>query len=405
MSDTRDISHISRRAALRGIVGGLSALSCLNVPRGLHANLTSQFRVGIIGATGRGNYGHALDVAFTKLASMRIVAVADADATGLQDAAKRLNPERTYADYREMLSQESLDIVAICPRWIDQHHAMLIAAADAGCHVYMEKPFCRSLVECDEVVRLFQQKHLKLAIAHISQYSPVLPRVQTLLTEGIIGDLLELRARGKEDARGGGEDLWVLGSHVLGLMRSLAGGDALACSAEVYDKGELARRESIVQGAEGIGPLLGDAIHARFRFGRGLQGYFASQRSTAGTPSRFAVQVHGSKGILEMETGYLVPASLLRDSSWSPRRSGKGWETITSAGIGINEPRTDAGYEAGHIAAINDLVDCIQLGGEPKCSALDGTKIIEMISAIYAAHLSQTSVALPLADRHNPLGE
>ena len=67
---------------------------------------------------------------------------------------------------------------AICPRWIDQHHDMLIAAAEAGCHVYMEKPFCRTLKECDAVVKALDMRHLKLGIAHVSQYSPVLATVR-----------------------------------------------------------------------------------------------------------------------------------------------------------------------------------------------------------------------------------
>jgi predicted dehydrogenase len=106
------------------------------------------YRVGIIGATGRGDYGHAVDVPFTKLPNVEIAAVADADPKGLEKAAERLKPRKKYSDYHEMLGTEKLDLVAICPRWIDQHHDMLIAAAKANCHVYMEKPFCRTMLEC-----------------------------------------------------------------------------------------------------------------------------------------------------------------------------------------------------------------------------------------------------------------
>ena len=59
--------------------------------------------------------------------------------------------------------------------------------------------------------------------------SPVLETVRKVIADGTIGDLLEIRGRGKEDARGGGEDLWVLGSHALGMMRSIAGGSATSC--------------------------------------------------------------------------------------------------------------------------------------------------------------------------------
>ncbi len=137
-----------------------------------------------------------------------------------------------------MLAKEKLDIVAICPRWVDQHHDMLTAAAESGCHIYTEKPLCRTLKECDAVVKALDMRHLKLGIAHISQYSPVLDTVLKVIADGTIGDLLEIRGRGKEDARGGGEDLWVLGSHILGLMRSFAGGNATSCYATVMQGGQ-----------------------------------------------------------------------------------------------------------------------------------------------------------------------
>ncbi|HUR53444.1 MAG TPA: hypothetical protein VMZ71_04910 [Gemmataceae bacterium] len=53
-----------------------------------------------------------------------------------------------------------------------------------------------------------------------------------------------------------------------------------------------------------------------------MTGYFASRKGMAGKPTRFAVQVFGSKGIIELESGYLVKADLVRDSSWSPGRGG-----------------------------------------------------------------------------------
>ena len=44
-----------------------------------------------------------------------------------------------------------------------------------------------------------------------------------MLREGRLGQLLEIRARGKEDTRAGGEDLIVLGTHCFDLMRYFAG--------------------------------------------------------------------------------------------------------------------------------------------------------------------------------------
>jgi predicted dehydrogenase len=267
----------------------------------------------------------------------------------------------------------------------------------------MEKPFCRTLKECDAVVNALDKRHLKLGIAHISQYSPVLATVLKLVGDGVIGDVLEIRGRGKEDNRGGGEDLWVLGSHVFGLMRSFAGGNAVSCYATVMQDGKPVTKGHVREGAERIGPLAGDHIQSTYAFPKGITGYFASRRNMAGKPTRFAVQVFGSKGVIEIESGYLVKADVLRDSSWSPGRTGSKWEPITSAGIGKPEPRTDGSYEGGHVAAIRDLIEAVEKDRDTKCTARDCTAIIEMIAAVFESHRMSKPVELPLKTRANPL--
>lgn len=361
------------------------------------------YRVGIIGATRRGNYGHGVDVAFNQMPNVKIVSVADQDATGRSKAQERTGAERTYEDFRRMLSTEKLDIVAICPRWIDQHHAMLMAVAEAGCHVYMEKPFCRTLAECDEVINQLDMRHLKLGIAHVTQYSPVLDTVLSLIESDEVGEVLELRGRGKEDHRGGGEDLWVLGSHIFAMMRTFGSGQPSTCFATVTQDGHPVTRNDLRQGAEGIGLLAGDHIQATYMFPDGISGYFASRRSKAGRPTRFALQILGSKGIVEMESGYGKPAHILRDSSWSPSRSGCHWEVVTSAGIGKPEPRQDGNYEGGHVAAIIDLIKAIEKQHSTRCSAEDCRGIVEMTAAVFESHRLGRPVDLPLETRVNPL--
>ena len=365
--------------------------------------MTKTYRVGIIGHTGEGNYGHGVDVAFTKLPNVKIAAVADPDEAGRAAAQTRTNADNSYADYRQMLVAEKPDLVAICPRWINQHHDMLMATAEAGCHIYMEKPFCRTLAEADDVVRALEMRHLNLGIAHVSQYSPVLDMVLSLMKNGVIGDVLEIRGRGKEDRRGGGEDLWVLGAHVFGLMRSVGGGHPVSCTSAVLSKGSPITAADVVDGPEGIGLLAGDHVQARYEFGNGVFGHFASKRGAGGRPTRFGIQVFGSKGIIEMQSGYLAPAYILRDSSWSPGRTGATWETITSAGIGKPEPRTDGSYEGGHIAAINDLIESIENERATKCSAEDCRGIVEMIAGVFESQRVGGPVEFPLATRANPL--
>jgi len=361
-----------------------------------------RYRVGIIGRTGRGNYGHGLDTAWLAIPETEIVAVADDNPRGLVAAAKRLNVSQTFADWREMLTKAKPDIVAICPRWIDQHAEMAVAAAERGLHVFMEKPMCRTPAEADRIVAACKKTGAKLAVAHPTRYSPRLATVRRLIAEGRIGKVLEYRARGKEDRRGGGEDLWVLGTHVLDMVHALAGRPAW-CFAHVTQDGEPVARKHVREGNEGIGPLAGDAVRAMYGMPDGSTAYFASYKNTAGKPWRYALQIFGSRGIIEMTEGTMPAVRYLADPSWSPGRSGAAWQEVTSAGVGKPEPLTGPEYAARHTLAIRDLLAAIKEDRQPLGGPLPGRDVVEMIVAVFESHRLGRPAPLPLENRKNPL--
>ena len=184
--------------------------------------MARKYRVAVIGRTGKGGYGHGLDVVWKEIDGVEIVAVADPDEKG-RAAAKRLGAKAAYADFRVMLEKEKPQVVSVADRFLDPHRDMVVACARAGASVFLEKPMARTLAEADEMVKACETHHVKLAIAHQTRHSPRLARVKELIASGRLGDVLELRGRGKEDKRGGGEDLMTLGTHVLDLMRFLVG--------------------------------------------------------------------------------------------------------------------------------------------------------------------------------------
>lgn len=364
--------------------------------------MPDKLRVGVIGRTGKGNYGHGLDTVWADVARCVVVAVADEHEAGRLDAQKKTRAASAYANYREMLDKEKLDLVAVAPRWIDQHREMALAAAERGLHMYMEKPFVPTLSQADEVIHACEMRHIKLALSHQTHYTPTNAVIQKLIAAGEIGDVLELRGRGKEDKRGGGEDLWVLGSHILDLMRMFAG-DANSCYATVTSKGRPITAADVVEGNEGIGPLAGDAVHARYSFANGVVGTFDTVRDKGGNPARFALQILGSRGIIELTTGYLAPVWLLKDPSWSPGRSGAKWQPVTSQGVGQPETLKGDGLHHGNVAAAHDLVDAIDKDRQPLCGMYDGRAVVEMIAAIFESQRIGGPVSLPLVRRDNPL--
>ena len=366
------------------------------------------YRVAVIGHTGRGNYGHGLDVVWRQIPNVQIVAVADADDQGRSAAQKRLGAKNAYADYRDMLKKERPNIVSVADRWLNQHRDMVVACAEVGASIFLEKPMCRTLAEADEMVAACEKHHVKLAIAHQTRYSPRLARVKEMIAAGQLGDILELRGRGKEDTRVGGQDLMVLGTHILDLMRFVAG-DARWCTARVgvvgKDRVAPITKADIREGGEGMGPIAGDHIVAQFGFDKGIVGHFASQKSTRrpGEPDRFGLTICGSRGVIQLTTGSLPAAFFLADPSWFPGRTGAAWQEITSAGVGKPETMKDGGLGQGNVWISQDLIEAIEKDRQPKGSIYDARAALEMILAVYESQRLRATVELPLRNRRHPL--
>jgi len=389
-----------RRDFLTGTAFGLATLTA---KRDVHEKVErARYKVAVIGRTGRGNYGHGLDVVWNGIEQAEVVAVADPDPQGRAAAAKRLKAPKSYADYRQMLEKERPQIVSVAPRWLDCHHDMVLACAEFGCHVFLEKPMCQDLQQADEMISAFEKRNLKLAIAHQTRYSPALAHAQKAIADGLLGDILELRGRGKEDRRGGGEDLMVLGTHVMDLMRFFAG-NARWCFARVRNDGEFVTKRHVRNGAEGIGPLAGDEIHAMYSFNGITMGYFSTHRARHGAAERFGLQVYGSRGILTMTTGAVPEVWFVEDPSWQPGRSKAQWKRISSAGIDRPESLNGPGLDYGNHLIALDLIKAIETDTQPKGSIYDGRAALEMILATYESHRLNAPVELPLKNREHPL--
>ena len=353
-----------------------------------------RYRACIIGHTGRGNYGHDWHTAFTGLPNVEVAAVADPVEQGRLAAMKASRAARGYADYREMLGKEKPDLVGIFPRWLDQRLEMFTAAIEAGAHVLVEKPFARTLEDADRMAALAARHERKVQVGHTARPMPLTLAARDALRRGEIGDLLEIRSRGKEDRRAGGEDLIVLGTHVFDLIRFFAG-DPRWVFARVSGGGRPIDRHAAREATEPVGPVAGDDIAAMFGFANGVAAYFGSKLSSDRSGARFGVTLHGSRGLLFVPLSNVPgdPPSILKSPSWM----GPAGVPLTSS---MPSPATR--HEVNRMMAL-DLLDAIESGREPVCSAADGRWTIEMVTGIYQSQIFGRPVEFPLKDRRNPL--
>src|SRR5436190_21348181 len=97
----------SRRRFLQ-VATGLPAALAARALFAAAAEPSEGYRAAVIGHTGRGDYGHGMDVVFKGVPGVEVVALADAGADGAARAkiAERAGAARHYTDYREMLAKE-----------------------------------------------------------------------------------------------------------------------------------------------------------------------------------------------------------------------------------------------------------------------------------------------------------
>ncbi len=368
--------------------------------------MARKFRVGIIGATGRGDYGHGLDRAFASAELFDVVAIADAKAEGLKAAGKRLGVNRLYGDYREMLAREKPDIVSIGPRWLTDRLAMVEAAARAGCHIYCEKPFAATLADAHAMAEACRRAGVKLAMAHQFRAMPPVQKTLADLRAGKFGKLVRLTARPKDDQRGGGEELIVHGTHLFDLMIAFAGPPRWVAG-HVSVGGRDITRADRRQATEPVGPVAGDAVTADFGFDHGVSGAFQSRAGL----HRAGRGLYGL--LLECELAavfvrspgdvFVYPAPVAQ-----PEDPKAGWQKVWVGDWHFtpeHKPRPSTDWiHRGNQVLVRDLAEAIENDRQPASGLEDVVRVTEMIQGTYSSHLAGGArMALPLKDRTHPL--
>ncbi len=383
----------TRREFLRGTITAASTLAATGSWSSA-AEPHLKFTAAVIGHTGRGDYGHGLEGIFNDRANVELIALADPDADGRARTAVQIGAPRAYADYRELLAQERPRLVSLAMRHADQHHAIARAALQAGAHIYSEKPFITAPNEADELSAEAKQRGLKIAVAHTMRMMPVIVRLKQTVTDGFIGDLVEMRSYGKQDARAGGEDMMVLGSHLFDLMRLFAG-DPLSCTARVLWQGRdiTATDGRLVK--DNVGLVAGDEVFAQFAFANGINATFTSAAKMRETVGHWGLELFGSKGAARINCDIPPNVFTRRAGVWKAEGRTDAWVPF--------DPAPAQSPPAHNLGPVGDWLDAIAKNREPECSGRNGAWAVEMVMAVYRAALSGRRMTFPLKQRGHAL--
>ena len=383
--------HPMNRRTFVSLAPGIAA-AVTTRSRAAAEKLAKRWTAAAIGHTGRGNFGHGLDIVFAHRPDVQVVAIADPDPAGRARAQARAQASRAYADYREMLERERPQLVSVAPRHTDQHHAMVSAALAVGAHVYCEKPFTRTLAEADELLAQASRVNRRIAVAHQGRLAPDTLALKRRLEDGALGELLEIRVHGKQDRRAGGEDMVVLGTHQFDLVRYFVGSDAEWCAARVLHQGREIGRQDIRAATENIGPVAGDEIEAMFAFPKGVNVHYTSRAKNAAAAGPWGMELIGTRGRARLLNDPRTTVTLSREGgAWAPL--GEPSAPVTSPSDTLEPNRW----------VVDDWQAAITANREAACSGHAAMKSLEMIHAVFAAGLSRGRIALPLGRRSHPL--
>lgn len=187
-----------------------------------------QIRVGIVGF---GKVGRLRAEVVARHPAMRLVAVADPAGVS-QDLPEGCN----FFDQAETLLQQGMDAVFVCTPNVATAD-IVVAAMDAGCHVFCEKPPGRNLADVMRI-RDAEARHpvQKLKFGFNHRYHDAVREALSLVRRGALGRLLWMRGvygksggvgfeeswRSKREVAGGGI-LLDQGIHMLDLFRAFCG--------------------------------------------------------------------------------------------------------------------------------------------------------------------------------------
>lgn len=322
---------------------------------------------------------------------LEFVAACDVEISQIRTLLEKHNLEkdlsiRYYTDYKEMIKENQLDLVAIATE-SGIHAEIALYCIEHGVNCIIEKPIAMSMDDADEIVRLAEERGVKVSACHQNRFNIAVQEMRHALEAGRFGKLshgaVHIRWNRNEDyyfqapwrgkwASDGGA-LMNQCIHGIDLLRWMMGDDA----EEVY--GVTRQQFHPYLEAEDIGLAV-----VKFKNG--------AIATIEGTTNVFPKNLE--------ETLYLF------GESGTVKIGGKSTNKIDvwQFADGVDADNEKAGIEEvssnvygnGHTSLYRDMIDAIENDRKPYVDALAGRNALEIVLAIYRSQKEGVPVKLPL---------
>jgi predicted dehydrogenase len=304
-----------------------------------------------------------------------LVAVADNAAdTRLALAVAAYGFTETHADWRDLIARDDLDLISITgPNFI--HRDVAVAAAQAGKHIWVEKPAGRNAAETRDIAEAARTAGVRSAAGFNYRNAPAVELARRLIADGRLGAVEHVTIRLLSDyaahpdagltwrfqnAWAGSGVLGDLVSHGLDLGRYLVGElEELICDRATFIPqrpvvGPTTDRTAVIQEGPRGAVENEDYVSALLRFAGGARGVLESSRSAVGKQNTYGFEVHGERGAL----------------TWDFRRMGE-------LQVALDQGYQDAGYVTRQVRPGDGEFGAFQPGAGIALS-FDDLKVIEL---------------------------
>jgi len=140
--------------------------------------------IGIIGV-GRIGRLHARNLKY-QIPGSKVLAVADISDKSVRETASQLEIPIAEKDYRVLLKDKDIDAVVICSS-TDTHAQIISEAAQAGKHIFCEKPIALDIDKIDQAVSAVKKAGVKLQVGFNRRFDPSFKKAKELVAQGTIG--------------------------------------------------------------------------------------------------------------------------------------------------------------------------------------------------------------------------
>jgi predicted dehydrogenase len=268
--------------------------------------------IGIIGTGFMGKahafaYRNAL-AAFPDIPPPFLSTIADANMEVAESFARQFGFENATGDWKSLVADPMIDIVAITtPNAL--HKEIALAAIAAGKHVHCEKPLAPSVADAREMMEVAEKKGVVTQVGYNYIKNPVLKLAREMIAAGELGAITGFRGIHAEDymhdpdgphswrldASGGPGVIADLGSHIISMARFLLGPIAEVTA----DVETVIKSRPVSRGAKERKEVhVDDAARLLARFAQGCAGTIEANWIATGRKMQLGFEVYGSKGSL-----------------------------------------------------------------------------------------------------------